>query len=120
MRVEPVLVLCAALQHAARSSAQTQPRSAATAAAARSSRCFAGGVDLLTVDATVVDREGRQITDLTAADFTVEVDGDAASGRVGGVRQARRRHADARRGETSGGAADRPGRSVFLDQHARG
>jgi len=36
---------------------------------------FRTGIDLLTVDATVVDRDGRQITDLTVADFTVEVDG---------------------------------------------
>lgn len=36
---------------------------------------FRSGIDLLTVDATVVDRDGRQITDLTVADFTVEVDG---------------------------------------------
>jgi VWFA-related protein len=38
---------------------------------------FRTGVDLLSVDATVVDREGRQVTDLTPADFVVEVDGDA-------------------------------------------
>jgi VWFA-related protein len=36
---------------------------------------FRTGVDLLTVDATVVDREGRQVSDLTAAEFIVEVDG---------------------------------------------
>ena len=38
---------------------------------------FRAGVDLLTVDATVLDREGRQVTDLKASDFQVEVDGDA-------------------------------------------
>ena len=38
---------------------------------------FRAGVELLTVDATVVDREGRQVTDLKATDFQVEVDGDA-------------------------------------------
>lgn len=38
---------------------------------------FRTGVELLTVDATVVDREGRQVTDLKPTDFTVEVDGDA-------------------------------------------
>jgi VWFA-related protein len=37
---------------------------------------FRAGVDLLTVDATVVDREGKQITDLKPADFVVEVDGN--------------------------------------------
>jgi VWFA-related protein len=36
---------------------------------------FRTGVDLLTVDATVVDRDGRQVTDLTPAEFIVEVDG---------------------------------------------
>jgi VWFA-related protein len=38
---------------------------------------FRTGVELLTVDATVVDRDGRQITDLTPAEFLVEVDGDS-------------------------------------------
>jgi VWFA-related protein len=37
---------------------------------------FRTGVDVLSVDATVVDREGRQVTDLTPAEFVVEVDGD--------------------------------------------
>lgn len=36
---------------------------------------FRAGVDLLTVDATVVDRDGRQITDLRPEEFVVEVDG---------------------------------------------
>ncbi|MGD9903460.1 MAG: VWA domain-containing protein [Vicinamibacterales bacterium] len=36
---------------------------------------FRTGVEVLPVDVTVVDRDGRQVTDLTAADFTVEVDG---------------------------------------------
>jgi VWFA-related protein len=36
---------------------------------------FRTGVDLLTVDATVVDRDGRQITDLAPDEFIVEVDG---------------------------------------------
>ena len=38
---------------------------------------FRGGVELLTVDATVVDGDGRQIVDLKAGEFTVEVDGKA-------------------------------------------
>ena len=38
---------------------------------------FRGGVDILTVDATVVDRDGKQITDLRPEEFAVEVDGDA-------------------------------------------
>jgi len=37
---------------------------------------FRTGIELLTVDATVVDREGRQITDLKSNEFTVEVDGN--------------------------------------------
>jgi VWFA-related protein len=36
---------------------------------------FRTGVDILTVDATVIDRDGRKITDMTPAEFTVEVDG---------------------------------------------
>ncbi|MEW6322037.1 MAG: VWA domain-containing protein [Acidobacteriota bacterium] len=36
---------------------------------------FRAGVDLLTVDATVVDGEGRQVEDLAATEFTVQVDG---------------------------------------------
>jgi VWFA-related protein len=38
---------------------------------------FRAGVDILTVDATVVDRDGKQITDLRPEEFVVEVDGDA-------------------------------------------
>jgi VWFA-related protein len=37
---------------------------------------FRTGVELLTVDATVVDRDGKQITDLTPTEFEVSVDGD--------------------------------------------
>jgi VWFA-related protein len=37
---------------------------------------FRTGIEILTVDATVVDRDGRQITDLKATEFEVEVDGD--------------------------------------------
>jgi VWFA-related protein len=37
---------------------------------------FRAGIELLTVDVTAVDGNGRQITDLAAADFQVEVDGD--------------------------------------------
>ncbi len=36
---------------------------------------FRGGVEVLPLDVTVLDRDGRQVTDLTAADFEVEVDG---------------------------------------------
>lgn len=37
---------------------------------------FRAGIELLTVDVTAVDGDGRQITDLKAADFQVDVDGD--------------------------------------------
>lgn len=36
---------------------------------------FRTGIDLLTVDVTVVDGDGRQIADLTPQEFTVEIDG---------------------------------------------
>ena len=36
---------------------------------------FRTGVDLLSVDATVVDRDGRQVIDLAPGEFVVEVDG---------------------------------------------
>src|SRR5262245_14159542 len=37
---------------------------------------FRAGVDLLSVDVTALDNNGRQVVDLTPADFVVEVDGD--------------------------------------------
>ncbi len=36
---------------------------------------FRSGVDLITIDVTVVDRDGRQVADLDARDFEVAVDG---------------------------------------------
>lgn len=36
---------------------------------------FRTGIDLMTVDVTVTQPDGRQVRDLTAADFSVEVDG---------------------------------------------
>ena len=36
---------------------------------------FRGGVEVLPLDVTVLDRDGRQVTDMTAGEFTVEVDG---------------------------------------------
>lgn len=70
MRVR-VLVLSALLPAIA--AAQTQPPAGQPA---QQPPIFRGGVELLTVDATVLDRDGRQITDLKASEFTVEVDGD--------------------------------------------
>ena len=37
---------------------------------------FRAGIELVTVDVTALDGNGRQVTDLTATDFQVEVDGD--------------------------------------------
>lgn len=37
---------------------------------------FRTGIELLTVDATVVDRDGRQVADLASEEFEVSVDGD--------------------------------------------
>ena len=37
---------------------------------------FRAGVELVTLDVTALDSNGRQVTDLTAADFQVEIDGD--------------------------------------------
>ena len=38
---------------------------------------FRTGVEVLPIDVTVLDRDGRQVTDLTTAEFQVEVDGKA-------------------------------------------
>jgi VWFA-related protein len=40
---------------------------------------FRSGVDLVTIDVTVVDGEGRQVTDLDARAFEVDVDGQSRS-----------------------------------------
>ena len=37
---------------------------------------FRAGVELVSVDVTALDTNGRQVTDLAATDFLVEVDGD--------------------------------------------
>ena len=81
---------------------------------------FRGGVDLLTVDATVVDREGRQIIDLKPAEFVVEVDGKArpvVSAEYVKLVDDTPVPIGARTGAAEGAAAAR--RSVLLDQHAR-
>jgi VWFA-related protein len=38
---------------------------------------FRAGVELLAVDVTALDNDGRQVSDLTAGEFSVEVDGNA-------------------------------------------
>jgi VWFA-related protein len=45
------------------------------AAAQQPAPTFRGGVDVLTVEASVLDRDGKPITDLTPADFSVTLDG---------------------------------------------
>ena len=36
---------------------------------------FRAGVELVSIDVTALDSNGRQVTDLTAAEFQVEIDG---------------------------------------------
>jgi len=47
----------------------------AAATATPSSQVFRGGVDVITVDVTVLDKDGRPVEDLRPGDFTVEIDG---------------------------------------------
>ena len=44
-------------------------------AAQQPSPTFRGGIDVLTVEASVLDRDGKPITDLAAGDFIVTLDG---------------------------------------------
>ena len=46
-----------------------------TAAAQQPSPTFRAGVDVLTIEASVLDRDGKPIIDLRPADFTVTLDG---------------------------------------------
>jgi VWFA-related protein len=62
-------IAIATVAHSAAASAQAPARET-------QKPVFRAGVELLSVDATVVDRDGRQITDLTPAEFIIEVDGD--------------------------------------------
>ena len=39
---------------------------------------FRAGIEVLPLDVVVLDRDGRQVTDLTSAEFQVEVDGSRA------------------------------------------
>jgi VWFA-related protein len=54
-------------------------RPAAQTQSAEGQPIFRSGVDLITIDVVVVDGDGRQVRDLDAQDFTVEVDGKARS-----------------------------------------
>lgn len=47
------------------------------APSAPSQPVFRAGIELLAVDATAVDADGRQVRDLTASELSVEVDGEA-------------------------------------------
>src|SRR5690349_14284813 len=47
----------------------------ATVATARQQPIFRSGVDLVTVDAAVLDGDGRPVPGLGAADFQIDVDG---------------------------------------------
>jgi hypothetical protein len=47
----------------------------ATLTATPSSQVFRGGVDVITVDVTVLDKDGHPVEDLRPGDFTVKIDG---------------------------------------------
>ena len=47
----------------------------AAASATASSQVFRGGVDIISVDVTVVDRDGKPVEDLGPGDFTVKIGG---------------------------------------------
>src|SRR6187399_2211825 len=52
----------------------SQP-SAQTPAPQQPAPVFRAGIELVSVDITAIDNNGRQVTDLTAADLQVEIDG---------------------------------------------
>ena len=84
----------AALQGQAPQTPQTPPTPPAAPAPAPAPAdqppVFRAGVEVLPIDVTVLDREGRQVTDLTTAEFQVEVDGKARKVLRLGVHQADR------------------------------
>ena len=80
---------------------------------------FRAGVDLLTVDATVVDRDGRQIIDLQAGEFVGRGRRQRAAGRLRRIRQARRRHAGADRRAEAAAVAQAPPDDAFFSTNAR-
>ncbi|MBL8139018.1 MAG: VWA domain-containing protein [Acidobacteria bacterium] len=62
---------------AAQSSPAAQAQTPAPATPGDQPPVFRAGVEVLPLDVTVLDRDGRQVVDLTAAEFMVEVDGKA-------------------------------------------
>ena len=65
-----VLVLTAAASGSAQSPQTASPKPQVP------SPIFRAGIELVTVDVTALDSNGRQVIDLTPADFEVEIDGD--------------------------------------------
>jgi hypothetical protein len=55
---------------------------AAVAAPQQPTPVFRSGVDLLTVQASVIDKDGRPVRDLQTSDFTVTVNGQPARDRA--------------------------------------
>ncbi len=79
---------------------------------------FRTGIEILTVDATVVDRDGRQITDLKATEFEVEVDGDPRPVVSAEYVKLVDDTPDADRRQARGGAKAQPRGCVLFDQRA--
>ena len=79
IRVRAVAVLVAlavaGLEGRTPQAPQTPPPATPAPAPADQPPVFRTGVEVLPIDVTVLDRDGRQVTDLTAAEFQVEVDG---------------------------------------------
>src|SRR5689334_4996477 len=75
MRVLIAALLIAALPSLVLTQAPQAP-SAPQAPQAPQPPVFRAGVELVTVDVTALDSNGRQVMDLGAADFQVEIDGD--------------------------------------------
>lgn len=86
-----------------------------TTAAQQPAPTFRAGVDLVPVDVTVLDRQGRPVSDLTAAEFSLTVDGQPRTV-VSASYIATRRMDDAApdRQTFSTNAGQRPGRLIAL------
>ncbi len=72
--------------------------SSAAQQAATPQSVFRAGIELVSVDVTALDTNGRQVTDLAATDFVVEVDGDQRQGgSAGDIRSGDRARGKGRR-----------------------